>query len=84
MAYHFVFNGPTKGEERTIAELSPPRERPILWALVGYPTAQRLELAARLTEELDPGGFVFMPGSRAERILMALSSGRSRWLDTKR
>jgi hypothetical protein len=62
VAYHFVFNGPTKGEQRTISELSPPRERPIRWALVGYPTARRLELAARLTEELDPAGFVFMPG----------------------
>jgi hypothetical protein len=62
VAYHFVFNGPTKDEERTITELSPPRDRPIRWALVGYPTAGRLELAAQLTEELDPGGFVFMPG----------------------
>jgi hypothetical protein len=62
VAYHFVFNGPTKREEKTISELSPARERPIRWALVGYPTAQRLELAAQLTEELDPGGFVFMPG----------------------
>jgi len=62
VAYHFVFNGPTKDEERTISELSPARERPIRWAMVGYPTAQRLDLAARLTEELDSGGFVFMPG----------------------
>jgi hypothetical protein len=62
VAYHFVFNGPTRDEEHTISELSPQRERPIRWALVGYPTARRLELAARLTEELDPGGFVFMPG----------------------
>ena len=62
VAYHFVFNGPTKDEERMISELSPLREPPIRWALVGYPTAQRLELAARLTEELDPAGFVFMPG----------------------
>ena len=62
VAYHFVFNGPTKDEEQTISSLAPPQERPIRWALVGYPTTQRLELAARLTEELDPGGFVFMPG----------------------
>jgi hypothetical protein len=62
VAYHFVFNGSTRDEERTIRELTPPRERTILWALVGYPTARRLELAARLTEDLDPGGFVFMPG----------------------
>jgi hypothetical protein len=62
VAYHFVFNGSTKDEERKIRELTPPRERPILWSLVGYPTARRLELAARLTEDLDPGGFVFMPG----------------------
>jgi hypothetical protein len=62
VAYHFVFNGSTKDEERTIRGLTPPRERPIVWALVGYPTVRRLELAARLTEELDPEGFVFMPG----------------------
>ncbi len=62
VAYHFVFNGPTRDEEQTMAELSPPPERPIPWALVGYPTARRLELAEQLTEELDPGGFVFMPG----------------------
>jgi hypothetical protein len=62
VAYHFVFNGPTRDEEQTMAEHSPPRERPIPWALVGYPTALRLELAEQLTEELDPGGFVFMPG----------------------
>jgi hypothetical protein len=62
VAYHFVFNGPTRDEEQTISALAPPQERPISWALVGYPTTQRLELAARLTEELDPGGFVFMPG----------------------
>ena len=62
VAYHFVFNGSTRDEERTIRELTPPHERPILWTMVGYPTARRLELAARLTEDLDPGGFVFMPG----------------------
>lgn len=60
--YHFIFNGPTKREKETIAELSPPHRRPIPWALVGYPTADRLDLAAHLTEEFDPGGFVFMPG----------------------
>jgi hypothetical protein len=62
VAYHFVFNGSTRDEERTIRELTPPRERPIRWALVGYPTTRRLELAVQLTEDLDPGGFVFMPG----------------------
>jgi hypothetical protein len=62
VAYHFVFNGATSAEEATMRETAPVRERPIRWALVGYPTARRLELAARLTEVLDPGGFVFMPG----------------------
>ena len=75
VAYHFVFNGPAGGEERTIVELSPSRERTIPWALVGYPTAQRLELAARLTEELDPGGFVFMPGKPGQTNL----DGSLRW-----
>jgi hypothetical protein len=66
VAYRFVFNGPTRDEEHTISELSPQRERPIRWTLVGYPTARRLELAAQLTEELDPGGFVFMPGKPSQ------------------
>jgi hypothetical protein len=77
VAYHFVFNGSTKDEERTIRELTPPPERPILWAMVGYPTARRLELAAQLTEDLDPGGFVFMPGQPSR----LRPDGSLRWPD---
>lgn len=64
--YHFVCNGPTKREQQTIAELSPPRKRSIPWTLAGYPTDDRLDLVTHLTEELDPGGFVFMPGRSNE------------------
>jgi hypothetical protein len=60
--YRFVFNGPTRDEKRTIARLSPSRERPIRWAMVARPTTDRLELAAQLSEDFDPGGFLFMPG----------------------
>ena len=72
--YHFVFNGPTKREEQTIAGLSPPQKRSIRWALAGYPTAGRLALATQLTEEWDAGGFVFMPGKPGRP-----ASDRSTW-----
>jgi len=59
--YHFVFNGPTKEEEQTIAELSPSRERPIPWAVVGPRTPNHLNLIAELMDyELYPGGFCFL------------------------
>jgi hypothetical protein len=58
--YHFLFNGPTRHEERMIAQPSSFR-RHIPWAIVGHRTEERVKLAAELIEKLDPGGFVFLP-----------------------
>lgn len=59
--YYFVFNGPTKWEEQTIAELPLSRERPIPWAVVGHQTPEHLRVVAELIDHKRyPGGFVFL------------------------
>jgi hypothetical protein len=64
--YHFLFFGPTREEEWAIAALTPSK-RPIPWALVGHRTTERIKLARQLIENLDPGGFVFLPNFRLVR-----------------
>jgi hypothetical protein len=58
--YHFVFNGPTKEEEQTMAELSPSQERRIPWAVVGPRTPNHLNLVAELMDKIYSGGFCFL------------------------
>ncbi len=61
--YHFVFNGPTKEEERVIATLSPSK-RYIPWAVVGPQDLDHCNLVAELTNyKLDTGGFCFLQPS---------------------
>ena len=65
--YHFLFDGPT-GPQRHILERGVSREgRSIPWALVGKMGEGRAELLAELVEEVDPGGFVFLPKAHAPR-----------------
>jgi hypothetical protein len=65
LPYHFLFNGPTREEERTIKAASTSSKRPIPWAFVGHIREDRARLASELVEELDPGGFVFLPTAGA-------------------
>jgi len=60
VSYCFVFDGPTKKEERVIAALSPSK-RCIPWALVGYQNPDHLNLVAALVDYgLYPGGFCYL------------------------
>lgn len=62
LPYRFLFNGPTKHEEQTIARASSSElERSVPWAFVGHSREDRIKLAAELVEKVDPGGFVFLP-----------------------
>jgi hypothetical protein len=61
LPYHFLFNGPTREEAQAIELALVPSERRIPWAFVGHTKVDRVKLAAELVNELDPGGFVFLP-----------------------
>jgi hypothetical protein len=62
--YHFVVNGLTAAERRALdeAEAGADSPRPIPWAFVGHATAARAALVDRLVQQVDPCGFVYMPG----------------------
>lgn len=57
--YRFLFNSPTRRDERTIMRADPSR-RTIPWAYVGHYRETRMKLAAELVEKFDPSGFVFL------------------------
>lgn len=60
--YRFAYNGLTM-QERAIAQywLDNPGERPIPWAFVGHSEPIRIQFAQRLINQLDRGGFLYMP-----------------------
>lgn len=58
--YRFLSNSATREEERML-EQATPYEKPIPWAFIGHNRQTRINLAAQLVDELDPGGFVFLP-----------------------
>jgi glycosyltransferase involved in cell wall biosynthesis len=59
--YRFCFNGPTASERRAVPVAPAASDRPIPWVLVGHQSADRAELAYRLTREGPPDGFVYLP-----------------------
>lgn len=58
--YRFLANSATRQEERVLEQASS-CEKTIPWAFIGHNRQTRIELAAQLVDELDPGGFVFLP-----------------------
>jgi hypothetical protein len=60
-AYWFVPNGLTPSERRAVGA-EPDDHRPLPWAFVGHTTANRAALVDRLMQQVDPRGFVYMPG----------------------
>jgi hypothetical protein len=60
-AYWFVPNGLTPSERRAL-DSATDDHRPLPWAFVGHTTANRAALVDRLMQQVDPRGFVYMPG----------------------
>lgn len=60
--YRFVLNGLTR-REHALARSMPPdsEDRPIPWVFIGHFTPTRAALVNRLVNEVDPGGFVYLP-----------------------
>jgi hypothetical protein len=59
--YHFVFNGPIRGEGPLAEEPTNPAERTIPWVLVGPKSDRNRNLLAELFEhDVDPGGFCLL------------------------
>jgi hypothetical protein len=60
--YRFFFNGLLESErERARGILATAGERPIPWVVVGHLTPERVRLAQRLAQTVDPSGFVYLP-----------------------
>jgi hypothetical protein len=60
--YHFIMNGLTASEMRSLEDLeSVNDEREIPWAFVGHFTTERAALVDCLIQTVDPRGFVYMP-----------------------
>jgi len=60
-AYWYVPNGLTPSERRAV-DAPADDHRPLPWAFVGHTTASRAALVDRLMQQVDPRGFVYMPG----------------------
>ena len=60
-SYHFIFNGLTTSEALALEEGFADEQRTIPWAFVGHATPNRVTLVDRLVQEIDPGGFVYLP-----------------------
>lgn len=61
-SYRFLFSGLTPSERRLLDELDDERaERPLPWAFVGHITEARASLVDQLTQEVHPGGFIYVP-----------------------
>ena len=59
--YHFVFNGLTRSEKKTICESKfISGYRPLPWTFVGHLVPRRLKLLQRLIEDVDRQGFVYV------------------------
>ncbi|MCB0165369.1 MAG: sulfotransferase family 2 domain-containing protein [Anaerolineae bacterium] len=59
--YHFVFNGLTRSEKKSICESEfISGDRPLPWTFVGHLVPRRLKLLQRLIEDVDRRGFVYM------------------------
>ena len=60
--YRFAFNGLTSRERSQVARWGGATvDRPVPWVFVGHVSAERASLVRRLVNEVDPGGFVYMP-----------------------
>lgn len=60
-AYWFVPNGLTDSERQAL-DAAADDHRPLPWAFVGHTTSGRAALVDRLMQQVDPRGFVYMPG----------------------
>ncbi|MGF1472186.1 MAG: hypothetical protein ACFB50_10660 [Rubrobacteraceae bacterium] len=65
--YHFLFDGPTEPQRRVLERGVSSEKRSIPWTLVGNMGEGRAELLMDLIEEVNPGGFVFLPKAHARR-----------------
>jgi hypothetical protein len=60
--YQFCFNGLTRAERLQLDAVQPAfAERPIPWVFVGHLVPDRVKLARRLQQELEPNGFLYLP-----------------------
>lgn len=61
-AYWYVPNGLTPSERRALDAAAADDHRPLPWAFVGHTTPNRAALVDRLMQQVDPRGFVYLPG----------------------
>src|SRR5438874_1969390 len=61
-AYWFVPNGLTESERKAVGAAAEDDHRPLPWAFVGHTTPNRAALVDRVMQQVDPRGFVYMPG----------------------
>lgn len=61
-AYWYVPNGLTPAERRALDAAAADDHRPLPWAFVGHTTPNRAALVDRLMQQVDPRGFVYLPG----------------------